>query len=120
MLSPNSSFRDPNWRAERAEAMAVVMRERTALSGCCTKDDLTREGFSHEEIHQLGYDAAYRAGPRYCLPDPRVQDLPDEAEAPGIPVNIKRRAAQAVEFAALALFLSVGIIATGLGSFVGS
>ncbi|MBX3543604.1 hypothetical protein [Chelatococcus sp.] len=120
MLSPNSNFRDPAWRATRAQAMANVMRERTALAGCCTEKDLIVQGFSQQEIHHLGYDAAYRAGPRYCLPEPRISSLPDEAEAPGVPVNIARRIEQAAEFAAIAFILGLGTVLSGYASLIGS
>ena len=119
MALSDPRFHDCEWFNARAKEMGAVMAERTDADGCCTVHDLIEAGFSTEEIRRLAPDAALHAGCRFN-PDLDLSGLPHEAEAPGIPVDVKRREGQALEFAALAFFLSVGIVAAGLGSFVGS
>lgn len=119
MLPTDPPFHDCEWFNARAKAMGTVMAERADETGCCTIHDLIEAGFSVEEIRRLAPDAALHAGCHFN-PDLDLSGLPHEAAAPGVPVDVAKRGENALELAALAFFLSVGIVATGLGSFVGS
>jgi hypothetical protein len=44
-----------------AEDIAGTMLERTAATGCCTRDDLVNAGFTPREIDRLGTAAIARA-----------------------------------------------------------
>jgi len=46
-----------------AARMAAVMRERVALSGACTADDLARAGFTAAQIIEFADEARGLAGP---------------------------------------------------------
>lgn len=48
---------------ETARHMARVMRERVALTGCCTEHDLARAGFTAAQILEFADEARGIAGP---------------------------------------------------------
>ncbi|WP_267212323.1 hypothetical protein [Chelatococcus asaccharovorans] len=97
--------------------MAAAMRKRCQEAGCCTACDLLGEGFSREEVTRLGPAAVAQAG--CCYDGDIIVDLPDEAEAPGVPVDRRRRLELAADFLAIAFILGAGSYLAGLCSLIG-
>jgi hypothetical protein len=104
--------------------MAEKLIELDATKGGVTRDDFL-PFFSNQEIDTFIRAAVALACDRRVsrlvevAPPPPAEDLPDEAEAPGVDVKIRRAAERAAEFSCIAFILGVGIVLTGYASFNG-